>query len=100
MNRTEYFSLAIFAGLIGLFITDKASAESRSHLAPLYEQRLEELGKIAFPPLIEGSVQFFVPNQDPLYNSNTRDQDGKSCKRQVGYDEGRWVIFEFCEGEE
>lgn len=98
MRAAEYTSLAIFAGLTTLFVVDKAGATESHALDHYYEDRMETLSEIWFPPLVEGSVQFFVPGQGALYNSNTREK-GERCKRQVGHDDGRWIIFEHCETE-
>ena len=94
-RHAEWVSLPIIFGsmALALLVTD-ARSENRHHLDHHYERRHEELGKIWFPPLIEGRVQFFVPGQGLLYNSNTR--RGKDCERRVGYDDGRSIVFEDC----
>ena len=95
MTRAEWTSLAIFAAIGVLFIADKAGA-NETHLDHYYEERMEQLGSIAFPPMIEGSYQRIHPN-GLIFNSNVRDNQGRICRMQVGMDGNVPILFEHCD---
>ena len=97
MSRgAEWLSLPIIFGSLALaLVVTEARSENRHHLDHYYEERVEQLGKIAFPPMIEGSIQFFDAQTGLLMNSNTRER-GDDCRQQIGMDGSKPVLFEYC----
>ena len=97
-RRAEWVSLPIIFGsmALALVVTD-ARSENRHHLSHYHEERLKELGKIWFPPLIEGSIQFFDARNGLLVNSNTRER-GDDCRQHIGMDGALPILFEDCKG--
>ena len=98
MSHSPLYSFGVGAMLVGIGIVcvvGPARSENRHHLDHYYEERVKQLGKIAFPPMIEGSIQFFDAKTGLLMNSNTRER-GDDCRQHIGMDGGKPVLFEHC----
>ena len=89
---------AMIGGILVVCAVGPARSENRHHLSHYHEERLRQLGQIAFPPLIEGSEQFFDARTGLLMNSNTRER-GDDCRQHIGMDGALPILFEHCTGE-
>ena len=100
MSQSPLYSFGVGAMLGGILVVCAISpARSEYRQAePHQVERLRQLGEIAFPPLIEGSEQFFDTRTGLLMNSNTRER-GDDCRQHIGMDGSLPILFEHCEGE-
>lgn len=96
MSRSaELMSLGIFAGLMALFIADKAEAipDTRAD----HETRMVELGQWQPPTMKHRSYQRIHPN-GLLIESNVPQRNGRLCEyqRTLGEDGAELIRFEVC----
>ena len=89
MKPAEWTSLAVFSGLMAMFIADKAHAVPSKRAD--YLPRMVELGGIKFPHGRINKIRGGI-----VVDSNVRDSTGHVCKRQPGHDDDRVIVFEEC----